>query len=330
MKNILLEKKKFLAIAAVLIILISGCSSPRGKDGKTYVDSIITVEDVEVKRNEIDVPDNKKMQKKYAKYKGDDVIKIKKTTFSDAMEESWFNGIIVWPIAQLINLISGVSDAGIGIIVTTFLIQLIIFLFSIKSQVATQKMQTIQPEIAKVQAKYAGKTDDRSKMMQMQETQAIYSKYNINPIGTIVTTFIQFPVIFGMYYATMRAFAVVSGTFNGINLAITPMQGWNDKSFWHIFIFVLMVIFQLLSFKVPTWLQKYRKKKSNLKEKKYAEPAKKGNGMANSMGMMMYASTAMITVLAVNWPLAMSFYWLVNSVFRVAQNIIVHRFFIKD
>ena len=66
----------------------------------------------------------------------------------------------------------------------------------------------------------------------------------------------------------------------------------------------------------------------HVKEKKYAQP--KQSGMAGSMNMMMYMSTGMIAIFAINWPLAMSFYWLVGSVVRVLQNILVHKFFIKD
>lgn len=330
MKKFLKSKKKFLAVIMVMVFVLTGCSNPRGEHGKTYINSIIAVKDVTVKRGEVDIPKDKASQKKYKDLKPTDEIKVKKTTFSAALDEGWFNGIIVWPIAQLINLTAGFTDAGIGIIVTTFLIQLLIFLFSIKSQVASQKMQSIQPEINKITAKYAGKSDERSKMMQAQEMQAIYSKYKINPFGTLLTTFIQFPVIFGMYYATMRAYEVVSGTFYGIDLTMTPIEGFKASSYWHIVIFVLMVAFQLLSFKMPQWLQAHRKKKNHVKEKKYAEPTKKSSGMMGSMNMMMYMSTAMITIFAVNWPLAMSFYWLVNSIFRVIQNIVIHKFFIKD
>ena len=119
-------------------------------------------------------------------------------------------------------------------------------------------MQAIQPEMNKIQAKYAGKTDDRSKMQQAQEMQALYSKYKINPFGTLLVTFIQFPVILGMYQATMRAYSVVTGSFQGINLAKTPIEGFNLGDYWYIVIFVLMVAFQLLSFKMPQWLQEHR------------------------------------------------------------------------
>ena len=93
-----------------------------------------------MKRGDVDIPDDKELQKKYKDYKADDLITIEKTTFSDAMDEGSFNGLIVSPIAFLINFVADFSDAGIGIIAATFLIQLLIFLFSIKSQVASQRM----------------------------------------------------------------------------------------------------------------------------------------------------------------------------------------------
>ena len=123
MRNFLKSKKKILAIMMVMVFVLTGCSNPRGQSGKTYVDSIIAVKDVTVKRGEVDLPSEGKVKEKYKNYANDDVIEIKKTTFSAAMDEGWFNGLIVWPIAQLINFTASFTDAGMGIIITTFLIQ---------------------------------------------------------------------------------------------------------------------------------------------------------------------------------------------------------------
>lgn len=329
MKDFFKQKKKLLLVVMLMVVTLTGCSVPRGQNGKTYVDSIITIKEETVARKNVDFEKGSKAEKLYKDLKPDERITIKPTTFSDAMDEGWFHGIIVYPIAQLINWVANFTDAGIGIIAATFLIQLLIFLFSIKSQVANQRMQALQPEMQKIQAKYAGRTDDRSKMAQAQEMQALYSKYKINPFGTLLITFIQFPVILGMYQATMRAYSVVTGHFAGINLAKIPIEGLKEGQIAFGVIFILMVLFQLLSFKMPQWLQEHRKKKQHVKEKKYAEP-KKQPGMMGSMNMMMYMSTAMIAIFAINWPLGMSFYWLVNSIVRVGQNLLIHKCFIKD
>lgn len=330
MKSILKGKKKLLLVVMLMMITLTGCSVPRDQQGRTHVEKIITIKETTVVKEKVSTDYTEEIKEKYKNYKNDDLITIQPTSFGDLMDDGWFDGLIVFPIAQLINWVASFSDGGIGIIVTTLLIQLLIFLFSIKSQVASQRMQTLQPELNKIQAKYAGKNDQRSKMMLAQETQALYSKYKINPFGTIVITFIQFPVILGMYQATMRAYSVVTGNFMGISLVDTPIEGFKGGHIEPVVIFVLMVVFQLVSFKLPQWLQARRKKKSNIKEKKYAEPKNAPKGMMGSMNMMMYMSTGMIAIFAINWPLGMSFYWLVNSVARVIQNVIIHKFFIKD
>ena len=62
-----------------------------------------------------------------------------------------------------------------------------------------------QPEIQKIQNKYKDKTDERSKMQMAQEMQNLYQKYDIHPFGSMLITFIQLPIMMGMYYATMRS-----------------------------------------------------------------------------------------------------------------------------
>ena len=329
MKDFFKRKKKLLLVVLLMVVTLTGCTVPRGQSGKTYVDAIITLEEEQVEKQNVDFEKGSEAEKMYKDLKPTDKITIEPTGFKDAIKEGWFNGLIVYPIAQLINLVANFSDAGVGIIIATLLIQILIFLFSIKQQVGNQRMQSLQPELQKIQAKYAGRTDDRSKMAQAQEMQALYAKYKINPLSTILITFVQFPVILGMYQATMRAYSVVTGSFIGINLAKTPIDGLKEGQIAFGIIFGLMIIFQLLSFKMPQWLEAHRKKKNHVKEKKYAQP-KKEPGMMGNMNMMMYMSTAMIAIFAIKWPLGMSFYWLVSSIIRVVQNLVVHKFFIKD
>ena len=311
------------------MVSLTACSSPRGSDGKTKVNEIIASETFEVQKKNVNVTDvPEEVQKEYENVADDEYITIEATSFGDAMNSGWFNGLIVWPIAQLINWIASKTDAGFGIIGATCLIQLLVFAFTVKSQVSSQRMQMLQPELQKIQNKYAGKTDDRSRMLMAQETQQLYKQNNISPFGSILVMFIQLPILMGMYYATMRASAIVVGSFGSIDLSITPLAGLQNGHISYIIIFALMVFFNFLSYKIPQWLQKYEKKKNHVKEKKYAQPKDNG-GMMGNMNMMMYMSAAMIAILAFSWPLAMSFYWLVSSIFRVVQNLVVHKVFIS-
>lgn len=330
MKKFLQEKSKIIFLCLFIVMTCTACSNPRGTDGKTKVDEIIASEQIEVKKSLVNVTEieDKKLSNEYKKLNDDDTITIEPTTFSEAIADGWFDGLIVWPIAQIINTIASYTDAGVGIIVTTLLIQLIVFMFTRKSQMSSQRMQEIQPEMQKIQNKYKDKTDDRSKMMMYQETQNLYKKYDIHPFGSILVMFIQLPIMMGMYYATMRAASVVYGSFFGLPFSGTPIDGFTQMQFGCIIIYVLMIVCQLLSMKMPQILKKIQDKKDHVKEKKYAE--ENHNSMMNTMNTTMYFSTAMIAFLYISWPIAMSFYWLVSSIIRIIQSVVLHKIMNKD
>lgn len=330
MKKFLQEKSKIIFLCLFIVMTCTACSNPRGTDGKTKVDEIIASEKIEVKKSLVNVTEieDKKLSNEYKKLNDDDTITIEPTTFSEAIADGWFDGLIVWPIAQIINTIASYTDAGVGIIVTTLLIQLIVFMFTRKSQMSSQRMQEIQPEMQKIQNKYKDKTDDRSKMMMYQETQHLYKKYDIHPFGSILVMFIQLPIMMGMYYATMRAASVVYGSFFGLPFSGTPIDGFTQMQFGYIIIYVLMIVCQLLSMKMPQILKKIQDKKDHVKEKKYAEENQ--NSMMNTMNTTMYFSTAMIAFLYISWPIAMSFYWLVSSIIRIIQSVVLHKIMNKD
>lgn len=330
MKKFLQEKSKIIFLCLFIVMTCTACSNPRGTDGKTKVDEIIASKQIEVKKSLVNVTEieDKKLSNEYKKLNDDDTITIEPTTFSEAIADGWFDGLIVWPIAQIINTIASYTDAGVGIIVTTLLIQLIVFMFTRKSQMSSQRMQEIQPEMQKIQNKYKDKTDDRSKMMMYQETQNLYKKYDIHPFGSILVMFIQLPIMMGMYYATMRAASVVYGSFFGLPFSGTPIDGFTQMQFGYIIIYVLMIVCQLLSMKMPQILKKIQDKKDHVKEKKYAEENQ--NSMMNTMNTTMYFSTAMIAFLYISWPIAMSFYWLVSSIIRIIQSVVLHKIMNKD
>lgn len=323
MSNFLRKKAKILFVCFFVLLTCTACSSLRGKDGKTKVDQIISNEEFKVKRSDVSIENMKdaKLEKEYKKLDKDDEITIKPTTFKQAWSSGWFDGLIVWPLATLINKVSAATDAGIGIIVTTVILQVVLFAFTAKSQMSNQKMQEIQPEIQKIQNKYKGKTDQQSQMRMYQETQALYQKYDIHPFGTMLVTFIQLPIMMGMYYATMRASSVIYGSFLGMKLFNTPMYAIRHLMVGSIVVYILMVVCQLVSMMLPQWQKKWQDKKDHVKKHSYREE----NQTANAMNMYMYAMCIMFAFIYVSWPLAMSFYWMVTSIIRIIQQLVLHK-----
>ena len=323
------SKWKILFLCGFVLMGLAGCSAPRGTDGKTQVDQIIASEKIEIPKSQVNTTEigDETLKKEYGKLKDSDTITIEPTGFGATLSQSWFDGLIVWPIAQLINVFASWTDAGVGIILATLLIQLVVFAFTYKSQLASQRMQEIQPELTRIQNKYKDKTDDRSRMLMAQETQKIYQKYDIHPFGTILVTFIQLPIMMGMYYATMRASAVVYGSFLGMSLSETPIEafkslGTGSVQWGPIIIYLLMIVMQIVSLKLPQWLKKYDDKKNGVRRKKYLK--ENDNPMASTMNMTMYFTTAMIAFMYLSWPIAMSFYWFVSSCVRSLMQLYMH------
>lgn len=329
MANLLKGKSKILFLCLFILLTCTACSSPRATDGKTKLDMIIASEEVTVRKDQVNISEieDKDLKKEYKDYKDDEEITIKPMTFGEAFNEGWFSGLIVWPLAQIINHIAAFTDAGWGIILTTVIIQGAVFLLTRKSQMSAQRMQEIQPEMQRIQDKYRGKTDDRSRMMLAQETQRLYQKYDIHPFGSILVTFIQLPIMMGVYYAMVRASSVVYGTFMGIDLTQTPLFGFQHLQWAYIIIYILMVISSIASMKMPQWLKKRQDKLDHVKTKDYL---KNGKDPMSSMNMTMYFSTGFVALLYISWPIAMSFYWLVSSLTRVCFNFFMHAMIVKE
>lgn len=323
MKKFYSGKSKVLLLCLITLMTLAGCSNARATDGKTKVDQIISYEKIEVPKNEVNISEisNEELKKEIENTPGD-MVTIQPTSWGQAFKNGWFDGVIVWPIAQLINWFASFTDAGWGIILATLAIQLLIYAFSYKSQLSQQRMQEIQPQMQRIQNKYKGKNDERSRMLMAQETQKLYKDNDIHPFGTILVTFIQLPVMMGMFYATIRAATTVMGSFMGIPLSETPLEGFQQLSWGIMAVYVLMIVMNIVSMQLPKWLKKIQDKKDGVRIKK--DPNETGGIMGNTMNMTMYMTTAMISLLYISWPIAMSFYGLVSSVIRSGLSCLSH------
>ena len=81
----------------------------------------------------------------------------------------------------------------------------------------------MQPEIQAIQNKYKNKKDQASMQAMQQETQLVYEKYGVSPMGSCVQLLIQMPILFALYrvFYNVPAYVVsVKDTFtklvNGI------------------------------------------------------------------------------------------------------------------
>ena len=77
------------------------------------------------------------------------------TTFDEMMNTGGiFGAILIYPLAQAINIFSSKVGVFWAIVFVTVIINAILLAATFKSNLAMQRMQVIQPELNKIQKKY--------------------------------------------------------------------------------------------------------------------------------------------------------------------------------
>lgn len=242
------------------------------------------------------------------------------TTFESIMDsEGLFSAIFVFPLAKLINWLTPLTNVVVAIILVTILVNALALLLTFRSSMESQKLQLIQPELTRIQKKYEGKDDQTSRMRAAQEMQNVYKKHDIHPFRTILSQFIQYPILIAIYYAVRRSSAIATASFMGLSLEVTPLQGFQTGQYAYVVIFALMIVAQIVAMKTPMFLQEQKlKRESEIHHRRYDKPE-------NPMGGMMYAMVIFIGILMISWPSAMSLYYLISSLVMIAKTLLVNK-----
>lgn len=246
------------------------------------------------------------------------------TKIQDVMNDGFFSAVITYPLAQAINWLEPKVGIFLAITIVTLALNAVVLVFTFKSSMAMQKMQELQPEMQKIQAKYEGRTDDLSQQRMAQEIQQLYAKYGINPLGSIASTFIQFPLLIGMYNAVRRSSAVANAKFMNVSLSMSPSEALKEKAWVCLVIFVLMVFFQMISIKIPQWIAEYHgRKEAEKHHKSYQKPQ-------NQNAMMTYGMMAMVAFAMYSLPTALSLYYLIYSIVNILKTLIIDKMTHKE
>lgn len=250
---------------------------------------------------------------------------ISKKTFGYAVKQGLLE-ILAWPVSWLFvngaKLLAGGEPTGftiaVSIFIVTFLIRGIVLALTFKSTKQSQKMQQLQPEMDAINAKYADRNDDASKNAKAAEMMALYKKYDINPLSSLLGPFITLPIFIAVYSAVKDTTVIFEGYLFGLSMGAKLGNSILSGNIFAIILFVLMGGAQFLSMKLPQWLAKKN-------TKKYKQQPKSDNPMAGNGQMMTYFFLAMIIVISWILPVAMSVYWLASSLFSVVQAFIMNK-----
>ena len=128
-------------------------------------------------------------------------------------------------VAILNGINSVIHNYGWSMVVFTLLIKLILLPLDYKSRKSMRRMTKLQPQIAKLQKKYA---NDKEKLN--QKSAELYRKEGINPMSGCLPLLVSMTILWIMF-AAMRTVANTEMASQALNLLTTGTQA-NESWLW--------------------------------------------------------------------------------------------------
>lgn len=302
MKN---KKTKFILLM-LSILLLTGCT----KNLKDSENKIVTNEKTgqSVTENIICRPTNEDMLKIYE----DNNVDISKLPeckdFTPITEyEGLWTSFFVKPLAWVILKIGSIIKSnGLAIIITCLLIRCALIPVTRKTAMQSEMMKKAQPEIEKLEKKYAGKETTEDQQRKAQEMMMIYQKYKINPISGCLLAVVQLPLLFAFLEAINRTPAIFENKFLVFEMGTTVPKGIASGNYWYILLMILILGTTYLSFR------------KTLKDQSLSQ-------QGGQMKFTLYFMLALIAFASFSLPTALGIYWIASSTFTIIQNLLVER-----
>ncbi len=302
MKN---KKTKFILLM-LSILLLTGCT----RNLKDSENKIVKNEKTgqSVTENIICRPTDEDMLKIYE----DNNVDISKLpeckdftpiTDYEGLWTSFFVKPLAWVILKIGSL---VKSNGLAIIITCLLIRCALIPVTRKTAMQSEMMKKAQPELERLEKKYAGKETTEDQQRKAQEMMMIYQKYKINPISGCLLAIIQLPLLFAFLEAINRTPAIFENKFLVFEMGTTVPKGIASGNYWYIILIILILGTTYLSFR------------KTLKDQSLSQ-------QGGQMKFTLYFMLVLIAIASFSLPTALGLYWIASSTFTIVQNLLVER-----
>lgn len=245
-----------------------------------------------------------------------------------------FTQFVYNPIYNLLifvyNLIP-VQDFGIAIIIVTIIIKLLLVPLSRKQIESQRKMQELQPKIKEIQVKYKNDKEKQSRALM-----DFYRENKANPFSGCLPLIFQLVFLIAIYrvlFNISNSGLMVDGSglyffvenpgqinhlfLNLIDLSRTIDFGKIDfSSVVQIFLVLVTAVAQYVQTKIL--MAKKQIKKPDEKEKK-DNNSKEPDFSEILTKQMLYLGPLMTLVIGIKFPAGLTLYWLVSTLFMIAQ-----------
>lgn len=259
----------------------------------------------------------------------------------------FFNNFFVFPVGIVLHFLTSIFGGWyiIGLFITTMLIRTAGWPIYAKTNDMSLKMQVLQPEMQKINDKYANRQDPDSQRMKQAEIGQLYKKNKVG-IGGCFLPFLQFPIFMAVYGAVRRFPYTVAteGTMFNFNWAQETIFGKEVNSTLFgipfdlfedytagkaqlIGIIILVILVCGTQF-LSQFLSERRQKKNNERQQEdipaYRRQAYKSqNGQSqNTMKYVMYMMIFMMGTFVLTSKAGLGVYWLIGNLYSMLQMFI--------
>ena len=140
---------------------------------------------------------------------------------------SWILGQVMNGIYNVMSAV-GIENIGVSIIIFTIIVYMILLPLTIKQQKFSKMQAVMNPEIQKIQKKYAGKKDQVSQQKQMEETNQVYEKYGVKMSSGCLPSLVQILILFGLYPVVQNIPEYVTKVRNVYEPLVKQIQSVSD------------------------------------------------------------------------------------------------------
>lgn len=215
----------------------------------------------------------------------------------------WF----AFPLLWLMNFFSAHlwGNYGIAIILLTVVIKILFYPLTHKGMASMKRMQTLQPKINALRAKYKSDTQRLQR-----ETMELYRQYGVNPLGGCLPIVVQIPIFYALYVTLSVSVELQGSPF----LCLGKVWEWlpfvGGQHLW----------ICDLSKPDPTYVLPILMGVSMLIQQKMTPTV----GDPRQARLMMFMPIV-FTFMFLSFPSGLVLYWLVNNVLSIAQQYLIDR-----
>lgn len=218
-----------------------------------------------------------------------DLLKSYNVGLEHSIDFGWFKFLAIPMLKFMLFIYDFTKNYGLAIIILTIVVKLLTYPLTIKSMESMKKMQTIQPKLMEIKAKF--KNDPQKMNTAMMD---LYKKHGVNPMGGCLPMLIQIPIFFALYKALLIS----------VELKGSPFIFWitdlSEKDPYYITPIIMGITMFIQQKMTPSTMDPMQQK-------------------------IFLLMPIIFTFLFLSFPSGLVIYWLTNNVLSIAQQYYINK-----